>query len=373
MIRYKKTKKCKLMNILHLEASKGFGGQERRIVSESIGMIKRNHKVVIAASFNAKIINEAKKNNILTYEVNFNKKSWFISFFRLIKIIKKNNINIINTHSSLDSWLGGIVAKFLKIQVIRTRHVTISIKKGINSKILYGFLADYVITTSKEIVSIIAKQANKNINLIKSIPTGLDLENINCTKDEEKSFKKKYNFEKNDFLIGTLCIIRNWKGIDDLLNAAKLLKNYENIKVLVIGDGYKDKFIERKEKEKINNVIFIGHLENPYPAIRALDVFTLLSTANEGISQASLQAAYFKKPLITTPTGGLKEICLENVTGFQVPIFSKEKIKEAILKLYNNRELINVLGTNAKELALKHSKENMLDKIEEIYNFLKNI
>jgi glycosyltransferase involved in cell wall biosynthesis len=358
------------MNILHLEASKGYGGQERRTILEAVGMINRNHKVIIAAFKNAKILTYANKNNIKTYRINFNKKFWFISFFKLIALVKIEKTDIIVTHSSLDSWLGGIVGKLLKIKVIRTRHVTIPITKSLNTKIIYNYLNDFVITTSKEIVPIIAKNSGKDIKLIKSIPTGLDIEKINATDKEIELFKNKYSFNKEDFLIGTLCIIRNWKGIDDLLDTAKLFKNYKNIKFLIIGDGYIDKYIQRKEKEKIENLIFIGNMDNPYPALKALDIFTILSTSNEGVSQAALQAAFFKKPLITTPTGGLKEICINNKTGLLVPISSKEKIKEAILKLYNDRDLLNKLSENAKEHSLKFTKDNMLNQIEEIYSFL---
>jgi glycosyltransferase involved in cell wall biosynthesis len=358
------------MNILHLEASKGYGGQERRTILEAIGMISRNHKVLIASFKNAKILQHAKNHKIPTFKINFNKKFWFISFFKLLALLKFEKINLIVTHSSLDSWLGGIVGKLLRIKVIRTRHVTIPINKNLNTKIIYNYLTDYVITTSNEIVTAISKNSNKNIKLIKSIPTGLDIEKINATDEEVNLFKKKYDLKKEDFLIGTLCIIRNWKGIDDLLDAAKLFKNHKNIKFLIIGDGYIDRYIQRKENEQIHNLIFIGHMDNPYPALKALNIFTLLSTKNEGVSQAALQAAFFKKPLITTPTGGLKEICINNKTGLLVPISSKEKIKEAILKLYNDNALLKSLSENAYNHSLKFTKDNMLDQIEEIYFFL---
>ena len=102
-------------------------------------------------------------------------------------------------------------------------------------------------------------------------------------------------------------------------------------------------------------------------AISALDVFTLLSTAHEGVSQASLQAAYLQKPLIATPTGGLKEVCIDKLTGIQVPVFSPDRVSEAILKLFSSKELRETYANNAKKLAKRFSYEKMIDQMEKVY------
>ena len=117
-----------------------------------------------------------------------------------------------------------------------------------------------------------------------------------------------------------------------------------------------------------DTLTFTGHLDSPYAAIAALDIFLLLSTAHEGISQASLQAAFLKKPLITTDVGGLPEVCLQDLTGIVVPSFSPEKVAEAVVKLANDGALREEMGQKGKELVesrftLKHT----LDQMEEVY------
>ncbi|MBN2479887.1 MAG: glycosyltransferase family 4 protein [Parachlamydiales bacterium] len=361
----------KKLNILHLESSPGWGGQEIRTLKESLGFIKRGHKVFIAVEKNGGLYKKASQAKIKAYEIRFKKAFWFLGIFKLIWIIKKHKINLINTHSSSDSWLGGILAKIFHLPVIRTRHLSTPIKKGVNSKLLYGFLADYVVTTSKQAADIVISQTNKDIASCKSIPTGLDIENIkNIETHQIEKFKNDFNLSKTDFLVGTACFMRSWKGIDDLLQAAKLLEDEKDIKILIIGGGHKEKYIQMAKDLNLKNVIFTDHLEDPLTAIAALDVFTLLSTAHEGVSQASLQAAFLKKPLIATPTGGLKEICVDNVTGIQVPIFSPEKVKNAILKIKNEEMLKNNFSKNAHELSLKFSIKSMLDQMQEVYNQL---
>ena len=360
-------KQMKKLNILHLEASPGWGGQEIRILKESIGMQGFGHNVIIAVEKGGGLIKKAKREGFLTYAIRFKKAFWLLSFFKLFFIMKKHKIDLVNTHSSSDAWLGGIIAKLLKIPVIRTRHLSTPIKKGLNSKLLYGYLADYVVTTCKEIVDVIIKQANKDPKKCLSIPTGVDFEKIKVNQSQAIDFRKKFDIKESAFLVGSACFMRSWKGIDDFLKAAKILENYKNIKFVLIGGGHIETYLKKAKDMHLQNVIFTNHLDNPYPALLALDVFTLLSTAHEGVSQAALQAAFLKKPIIATPTGGLKEVCLDNVTGIQVPIFSPDQVAKAILKLFENKSERKEFSNNIGELAQNFSYKNMIGQMRSIY------
>lgn len=360
-------KKTKKLNVLHLEASPGWGGQEMRILKESQALRNLGHSVIIAVEKNGGLVRQAKEKEFTTYEIRFRKIFWPVSFFRLISIIKRHDIDIINTHSSEDAWLGGLVGKLLKIVVIRTRHLSTGIKKGLNSRLLYGYLADFVITTCKEIVDVIVSQAKKDPKKCISIPTGVDFSKFKTDLKQTLEFKEKFNIKKDDFLVGTVCFMRSWKGIDDLLKTAKILENENDIKFLIIGGGHIETYIKLAKVMKLKNVIFTNHLENPKSAISALDVFVLLSTAHEGVSQASLQAAFLEKPLITTSIGGLKEVCIDDVTGIEVPVFSPDKVANAILKLKKDFRLKEKLAKNAKKLAKNFSLNNMIKQIHAIY------
>ncbi len=361
------------MKIAHLEASPGWGGQEIRTLNESIGMQERGHEVIMIVERNGGLVSKAREKGFKVYEVNFDKKYWFLTFFCIIKILVSHRIEVINTHSSNDSWLGGIVARLLKISIIRTRHLSTRIKEGWNSRFLYGKLADFVVTTCKEIVEVICKQANKSKERCFSVPTGLDILKLTIEEKEINKFRLSNKVSENDILIGTACFMRSWKGIIDFLEAADILRNEKRIKWVIIGGGHAQAYIDHAKKLNLSeNVFFTGHLENPYNAIGSLDIFVLLSTAHEGVSQASLQAAYLSKPLITTRTGGLKEVCLNGQTGINVENFSAKEVAEAVIKLKNDKNLRDKYGSRAK----KHVEENftqqiMLDKMESIYKNLK--
>lgn len=357
------------MKIIHFEASPGWGGQEIRILREAEGMRSRGHSVFFAVMKGGGLVSQACKAGFTVYEIDFYKKSWIITFWRLIQILRENQIDIINTHSSLDSWVGGLVARFLKIPIVRTRHLSTPIKPGWNSRLLYGTLADFIVTTCSSILPMIAKQSGKSLLSMKCIATGVDPARMQWIDQQVKEFRKSLCLSDKDCLIGTACFMRSWKGINDFLEAANILRNEPNLKWVIIGGGHQELYRQRAKDLRLENIVyFTGHLPDPIYAIQTLDVFALLSTAHEGISQAILQAAYLGKPLIATPVGGSCEVCLDCKTGIIVPAFAPEKVAEAVLLLMRNSEMRIRLGQEARNRVLQNfTMQHTLDEMEAVY------
>lgn len=357
------------MRILHTESSSGWGGQEIRILREAEGLRSRGHEIVLAVAAGGGLVAEARAKGFTVYEVHFSKPGGLRTVFQLLKIIKRHQIECLNTHSSLDAWIGGIAGRIAGKKVIRTRHLSTPIRKGLNSRLLYKTLADFVVTTSTIVVERICEQAKIAPSLCCSIPTGVDPYGIAVSPEEAAKFRSLLGVEDSTFLVGTACFVRSWKGIKDLMRAAALLKGEQDIKWVIVGGGHVNDYRGFASELGLEGTLFFtGHLKNPFPAIAAMDLFTLLSTAHEGVSQASLQAAYLERPLLTTNVGGLPEVCIPGRTGEVVPPFSPEKIAEAVMKLKRDPALCLRYGVNGKKLVEeKFTFLHTLDQMESVF------
>jgi len=357
------------MQILHTESSNGWGGQEIRILNESEGMRKRGHEVIIAVAKGGGLAAKARAKGFTVYEIEYSKPKALIPLLQLVKIIQKHRIELINTHSSTDAWIGGIAARLTRKKVIRTRHLSTPIRKGLNSRLLYNSLADFVVTTSSQIISPIVEQSKIRSEKCRLVATGVNPEALQPTGAAIQEFRQELGIKPEDCLVGTACFVRSWKGIQDLMRAAHLLRDFNQIKWVIIGGGYVDRYKGYADELGLeNNLYFTGHLENPYPAIAALDIFTLLSTANEGISQACLQAAYLEKPLITTTVGGLPEICRNQETGVLVGPGQPKDVANAVVSLYDAPEKRFEMGKRARQLVEnKFTMQHTLDLMEKVY------
>ncbi|SCA62584.1 Uncharacterized protein SCG7109_AB_00480 [Chlamydiales bacterium SCGC AG-110-M15] len=359
-----------MKRILHTEASPGWGGQEIRILREAEGLRDRGFEIYFAVNEEGALVEKLREAGFHVYPVPFARSQAIQTCFHLLRIIRRHNIELINTHSSLDAWVGGFVGRLAGVKIVRTRHLSTPIRPGLNSVALYRWFADKVATTCEATAQLIRKQAHLDEQRCMSVPTGVNTEKVQVRAEAAMEFREKFGIAPTDCVVGTTCILRTWKGVADLLQAAKLLQNEKHIKWLIVGGGVSEAYFRDlwETLELQDTVFFSGHIDNPFPAIAAMDIFSLLSTGNEGVSQASLQAAFLKKPLITTRVGGLPEVCVHHHTGYCVNTHSPREVATMVKRLAGNPIQRERMGENAKQLVLdKFTLEKTLNEMEVLY------
>jgi glycosyltransferase involved in cell wall biosynthesis len=263
-----------------------------------------------------------------------------------------------------------MAARLTGKKVVRTRHLSTHIKGGLNGRLLYKGLADFVVTTSSCIIPSLSFKSGSPLTRLRCIATGVAPQELQVEQKDVDLFRQMLT-RPGEILIGTACFVRSWKGILDLLKAAQIVKKtHPFIKWVVVGGGYYKEYLSALDEMDVRDVVtFTGHLESPYAAIKAFDVFTLLSTAHEGISQASLQAAFLGRPLITTDVGGLPEVCIDGKTGFVVQPRSPAMVAEAVIRLATDPLLRDEMGRAAKALVEQnYTMTHTLDQMEKVYS-----
>ncbi|MCB1213232.1 MAG: glycosyltransferase family 4 protein [Chlamydiia bacterium] len=360
------------MKILHTEAATGLGGQELRILNEAIGLRERGHEIVMAVQSGGQLIERAREKGFQVYPFDWRWRRFPTVCTELRRIVRGLGIDLICTHSSKDAWLAGVSARLLGVPVVRMRHLSTPIRQGFNSRILYGVLARRVATTCHETAVRIARQAGLDHARCYSVPTGVRGDELVCDPAEVAALRLSYGFDEGCVVVGSLCVMRSWKGMEDLIEAAALVKAQggETVRWLLVGDGPALKcFQEYAQKLGVEErVVFAGYHRQPAAHLAAMDLFALPSRAHEGVSQAILQAGYMAKPLIATTVGGLGEVCIDGVTGYQVPIKSSQAIARAVLACSANGEERRRMGLAAQQLVMdKFTFDETLDKMEHFY------
>ena len=100
------------LHIVHTEASLGWGGQEIRILTEAEGMAKRGHRVTLIAPHEANIKRESEARGLTTITLPIGRKN-LRGLFALRAWLKTNPCDVINTHSSTDTWLAALACATL--------------------------------------------------------------------------------------------------------------------------------------------------------------------------------------------------------------------------------------------------------------------
>lgn len=358
------------LTILHTEASLGWGGQEHRIVAETQIMEQRGHKILIAADPRGQLAGRGQRLGLPVLPVKFGGRDNIVALLTIRRIIKEHSVDILNTHSSLDSWLGTLAVQGRRqTKLVRTRHLSTSIRTNWPTRWLYQ-RPDALITTGEAIKTIIQERAGVPPARIVSIPTGVSLERFSPHIPGDRT-KLPAAWPLAAPIIGSVAVLRSWKGHLYLLEAVQRLRQCGlPVRLLLVGEGPYREVLEAKIAELgLLDVVFLPGYQEDVPSWLALmDLFVLASYANEGVPQALLQAMAMAKPVVGTRCGGIPEIIRPQENGLLVPPRDSEALAAAIQKLLETPELQSHFGAKGLELVrARYSLEKMGESLEAVY------
>ncbi len=350
-----------MINILEMESSKGWGGQEKRTVRLVNNLPTNEYKVYWVVEKES-ILNRNKKDiNAEFILCKLNKVYNLFTIFKLCKIVKEKKIDIISTHSGKDSWIGNIIGLLTNTKVVRVRHLILPIKGP------YSYnLATKVVTVSnqvKEYLSSMGVNENKLVNIY----TGIDT----CKFSPNKNYdlKSELKLSRTTLLIGVVAVLRDAKRHMELIKAFSKIKNID-VKLIIVGEGPMKERIENciKENNVENSVIMLGHRNDIENLLPNFDLFCLASR-HEALGTSLLEAQSCGVPVLGSNVGGIPEALDNGNTGYLFDDFEMlvNQLKE-LLEDNNKRE---IFSKNAREFILKHfSVEKMMEDTKKLYNEL---
>lgn len=156
------------------------------------------------------------------------------------------------------------------------------------------------------------------------------------------------------------------KGYDIALEACKKLKDKGvNFKWYALGKGPLQEEILSKIKEYklTDHFLLLGVKSNPYPYIKAADIYVQTSRF-EGFGLAIAEARMLGVPVVTTRFDAVYNQMVDGKNGLVVEM-EPEAVCNGILRLLNNRDLNNEI-TN----YLRNEKKGNVEEIEKFYRLI---
>ncbi len=358
----------KVIKVLHTEWSDGWGGQEIRIINEMIAVREQGVEVFLACTDHAQIKQKALDNDIKVFPLPFRGNADFKTLFGIKKIIQENKIDIVNTHSGKDTWVGGLAAKLAGAKFIRTRHLSNRIRSSRTNFI--NELADYIFTTGESVRTDMIKYNRINPEKIQSIPTGIDDDLFDPDKYNKQVCRSQFNIQDDEIAIGIIAVLRQFKRHDLFLKMARvLIEKYpeKNLTFLIAGDGpQKENIIDWiDELDLAANVKLLGHVNQAPELLSALDVFVLSSDSKEGVPQSVMQALLMNKATVSTNSGSTQDLLNDN--NFQLVGVNSVNALVKGVEFYLKQPKVK----NIREFVVSNfSKTIMTKKIMNIYREL---
>jgi len=358
------------MNVLYFISSLSQGGAEILFLN----FVKTSREDCTVAIMNDGVDEylrqELLKTGRMAYFLNKNKKNKHPKYlFRLLKIIRENNIDIIHSHNQ-GSMMWSILCKIFKpkLKLVYTVHSSVFVKNWNNLTLFFNrTFIDMNIAISENILNDCLKN---NLKAIK-IYNGVDIKNLKLAQCDTKSFN----------IINVGRITYQVKGQDILLKALKECKDKGMIFTcnFVGGEYSGNKFSNIEYLKKLadeldlsEEISFLGEKEDISEFLAQSDLFVLPSRF-EGLPLSLVEAMASKLPVIASNISGSADLIEHEKNGLLFESENHTDLAEKILFFYKNRETMKRLAQNGYEHAQGFDISVMCEKYWNLYKYLLSI
>ena len=263
-------------------------------------------------------------------------------------------------------WPHYFVAKKVKakrkIAWIHTDYSTIETDIDMDLKMWNKF--DYIMAVSEECKNAFLKKypsLKEKIRVMENITSPEFIRKM-AEEDIEENIKKDDSFK-----LVSVARLSHAKGIDNAVKALKLLhdRGLTNIKWYVVGYGGDEEMIRKiiKENNLEDSFILLGKKINPYPYMKACDLYVQPSRY-EGKAVTVTEAQILNKPVLITNYPTAKSQVRDKYDGLICEL-SVEGIANEVENLYKNEKLRMMLDNNCRGIDYSNAYE-----LEKLYKLI---
>ncbi len=181
---------------------------------------------------------------------------------------------------------------------------------------------------------------------------------VDCSVFDPALFHKT---SSDDVLrIVTIANVNPTKGLENYLEMAAILnKKVENsLEFRIVGSVYDSqrKYFEKlrnlKKKLKLNNLVFVGRIDDPRKELVKSDIYVCTSL-KEGSPTSVWEALAMGIPTVTTNVGEVDHIIENDISGLVCESNDAQELAAKIEYLLLNREITEEMGKQARARATK--------------------
>ena len=320
-----------------------FISPQAQVINSGISKVTENYllslKNIGAVDF---IFRFGKKFRFHNVSETHNNHKFKFFFTTIVQIIIKNYDYVFINHSNY------LIFSFFKLFTRKTKFIVIghgieiwNLKSKFH-KFLFKFLIYRIIAvskfTKKKILSNLGIPNEKVIIISPKIDIKYFKKSLNkCRQANNKNYFKKYLL-----FIGRLDKSESYKGLDEIIDCSKYLKNIINL--IVIGDGSDKERLLKKYKSNKNkniNINFLGKVsDNEKFSLLKFSKASILCGYGEGFGISLLESLIAGKRIIASSIDATKELLLDDDFGVSINPNDLKSLASNIDKTYKSKIVI---------------------------------
>jgi len=293
----------------------------------------------------------------------------------MIKLANRERFDILQAHWPLPSFLFAYVGKKLtKARIISSFH-GVEVRWVKNKLPFLKFFLRWTIKSSDAITANTPTTADEVKSIqetkVNVIPYSVGLKS-EASREDAAAIETD---SSNPILFVGRLVER--KGVDYLLQALRLVRERHDAKAVIVGDGAdKDKLVRLARDLEIDQAVtFAGFVDEGLLVryFKECSMFVLPAVFDkkgdtEGQGVVILEAMSFKKPVVASRVGGIRDIVVDGETGILVGEKDSQGLSAAISTLLENKDVAREMGLRGYELYRRtYSWDSITEKWRRLY------
>ncbi|WP_019507056.1 glycosyltransferase family 4 protein [Pleurocapsa sp. PCC 7319] len=360
------------MNILFvITRADAIGGAQVHVQDLAIALQEEQHKVLVLTGQKGiynEILRQAGIESISCeyLQRKINPVADGKSFRYILHIIDLFKPDLIAAHSSKAGILGRLASKLTKVPCVFTAHGW-SFTPGIPepSRTIFRWLERLMVPLTEKVICV--SEFDRQIGFTAGMNPQQLLTVHNGMKDVVPILRA--NPAKSDPI--KIAMVARF---DEPKDHSTLIKAVQDLdaQLILVGDGPNLPII-RQHVEQLGitkKVAFLGFRQDVAKILAEVQIFTLISKF-EALPCTIIEAMRAGLPVVVSDVGGVKEIVIDNETGYVIPRNDTEKLRQKLSYLIDNDQERSRMGKLARqkyesELTFKHMYDRTLTVYQEI-------
>ncbi len=346
---------------LIIDMAVGYGGSSSRVLGLLRGLADKG--VALAGLDHGAVVLAAQKEGLPVYTLGSKKTDPRI-LSRLVRIIRANNFQVLDTQNIQSKFWGSLAAGSTNVSLISTinswyasEHGQSSSKAQIKGRIYTALelltnrnLDLYITVSEKDRQALL--RSNIPSDSIKLIYNAVNFDADSIPSDPD-GLRKKFNLPSNSLICTAVGRLVPVKGYDLLINAIKqIAAQVPQLVCLIVGEGecMNDLSTQIEAAGLKDRVILTGYQDrnNVMTILKSSDIFAMPSRY-EGTPIALLEAAALGLPILAAASGGIPELVTDQEHALLVQPNDPTALATGLLKLCSEHEYARKLGNNAQQ------------------------
>ena len=345
-------------DVLHVNTAKSWRGGEQQMVYLLRGMAERGLRAEAVCQPGSPAAERARKAGALVHEIPMRMEMDLPAARKIARLARRRGTRILHAHTAHAHTLASLAKNVLRAgcRLVVHRRSEFPIGRGALGlgKLKYHAGVDAYIAISNRMKEILVEGGVEpwRVFPVRSVTDPKRFTGAAPNPD----LRRELGIPQDAYVVGNIGYLVPHKDHFNLLEAARIaVADIPNLRVVIVGSGpLRDEVLQKAEELGLRErVVLTGFRDDIPQLIHMFDLFAL-SSSEEGLCSALLEASAGECPIVATDAAGVREAVLDGETGVIVPTKDAAALAAGIVRMATSPPAARRMAAAAKERAVRY-------------------